>query len=261
MNDAHKPEPIEVTVTFLEMGAPPTHYPHLPMGRQIALLKTRDIPLHFYRYLQDRIGRKWQWVNVLRLSDEELSAKVHAPGRDIRVLYPDGAPAGTAERRMYTSPRAAPPLVPPGPSATASTSGEFVTQLTVTSLAAATSAGDPAPVAPISRSACIRFGFRFQTVTLKPAFKRFAAIGPPMIPSPTNPTRSIAIRHLRCAQRSGSDVAAKGRRIKVHWEILRHLPRTGWRVRDSKDQSGRVRRLHAITRAARPTATSAGAAA
>lgn len=94
MNDAQKPEPIEVTVTFLEMGAPPAHYPHLPMGRQIALLKTRDIPLHFYRYLQDRIGRKWQWVNVLRLSDEELSAKVHAPGRDIRVLYLDGAPAG-----------------------------------------------------------------------------------------------------------------------------------------------------------------------
>jgi GNAT superfamily N-acetyltransferase len=94
MNDAHGPAPIEVTVTFLEMAAPPAHYPALPMGRQIALLKTRDIPLHFYRYLQDRIGRKWQWVNVLRLTDEELSAKIHAPGRDIRVLYLDGAPAG-----------------------------------------------------------------------------------------------------------------------------------------------------------------------
>ena len=85
---------VEVTVTFLEMTAPPSHYPPLPMGKQIALLRTRDIPLHFYRYLQDRIGRKWQWVNALRLSDEELSAKVHAPGRDIRVLYLDGCPAG-----------------------------------------------------------------------------------------------------------------------------------------------------------------------
>lgn len=87
-------QPVEVTVTFLEMASPPVHYPPLPYGRQIALLKTRNIPLHFYRYLQDRIGRRWHWVNILRLSDEELSAKIHAPGRDIRVLYLDGAPAG-----------------------------------------------------------------------------------------------------------------------------------------------------------------------
>ncbi len=90
---------VEVTVTFLEMASPLAHYPPLPYGRQIALLKTRNIPLHFYRYLQDRIGREWQWVNALRLSDEELSAKIHAPGRDIRVLYLDGAPAGFFDLR------------------------------------------------------------------------------------------------------------------------------------------------------------------
>lgn len=88
------PEPIEVTVTFLEMTKPPARYAPLPMGRQIALLKARNIPLHFYRYLMDRVGRKWHWVNALRLSDEELAAGLHAPGRDIRVLYLDGAPAG-----------------------------------------------------------------------------------------------------------------------------------------------------------------------
>ena len=60
----------------------------------VALLKTRNMPLHFYRYLMDRVGRKWHWVNVLRLSDEELAAKIHRPDRDIRVLYLDGAPAG-----------------------------------------------------------------------------------------------------------------------------------------------------------------------
>lgn len=85
---------IPVTVTFLEMAAAPAHYPPLPTGRQIALLRARDIPLHFYRYLTDRVGRKWQWVNVLRLSDEELSATIHREDRDIRVLYLDGTPAG-----------------------------------------------------------------------------------------------------------------------------------------------------------------------
>lgn len=88
------PEIIPVTVTFLEMQAPPANYSHPPMNRQIALLKTRDMPLHFYRYLMDRVGRKWHWVNVLRLDDEELAAGIRKPGRDIRVLYLDGAPAG-----------------------------------------------------------------------------------------------------------------------------------------------------------------------
>ncbi|OQM75853.1 GNAT family N-acetyltransferase [Manganibacter manganicus] len=85
---------IPVTVTFLEMAAPPVHYAPAPMNRQIALLRARDIPLHFYRYLTDRVGRKWQWVNVLRLNDEELSATIHREDRDIRILYLDGTPAG-----------------------------------------------------------------------------------------------------------------------------------------------------------------------
>lgn len=88
------PEPITVTVTFLEMKAPPGSYAHAPVGRQLALLKTRSMPLHYYRYLMDRVGRKWHWVNVLRMSDEELAAAIHHPDRDIRVLYLEGSPAG-----------------------------------------------------------------------------------------------------------------------------------------------------------------------
>jgi len=92
MDDA--PGEIEVTVTFLEMTAPPAHSRPLPMNRQVALLRARAIPLHFYRYLVDRVGRRWHWVNILRMSDEELAASIHAPDRDIRVFYLDGAPAG-----------------------------------------------------------------------------------------------------------------------------------------------------------------------
>ncbi|MBL8582368.1 MAG: GNAT family N-acetyltransferase [Rhizobiaceae bacterium] len=94
MSDIAQPEPITVTVTFLDMERQPAFYPPLPYNRQIALLRTRAIPLHFYRYLLDRVGRKWNWVNALRLDDEELAAAIHAADRDIRVLYVDGAPAG-----------------------------------------------------------------------------------------------------------------------------------------------------------------------
>lgn len=94
-------EDIDVTVTFLEMHVPPAYSPPLPYYRQIALLKTKDIPLHFYRYLIDRVGRKWHWVNVLRLTDEELAAGIHREDRDIRVLYLDGAPAGFFEVKPH----------------------------------------------------------------------------------------------------------------------------------------------------------------
>lgn len=87
-------DPIEVTVTFLEMAQPPARYAAMPLGRSIALMRARGMPLHYYRYLMDRVGRKWHWVNALRLTDEELAAGLHREDRDIRVLYLDGAPAG-----------------------------------------------------------------------------------------------------------------------------------------------------------------------
>lgn len=87
-------EAIEVTVTFLEMQRPPAHLPAMPMNKKLALLRTKHIPLHYFRYLMDRVGRKWHWVNVLRMSDQELGAYLRAPGRDIRVLHLDGAPVG-----------------------------------------------------------------------------------------------------------------------------------------------------------------------
>lgn len=91
---AKEPQPIEVTVTFLEMTARPAHVPPLPLNQPVALLQARDMPLHFYRYLLDRVGRRWKWERSLRLSDDELAAELAAPGRDVRVLYLDGAPAG-----------------------------------------------------------------------------------------------------------------------------------------------------------------------
>lgn len=88
------PDAIPVTVTFLEMQRQPSSYPRMPMNKQVALFRAREMPLHYYRYLMDRVGRKWHWVAMLRLSDEELEAYLRAPGRDIRVMHLDGVPAG-----------------------------------------------------------------------------------------------------------------------------------------------------------------------
>lgn len=87
-------DPIAVTVTFLELRQPPARYTPQPMNRSLALLRAGAIPVHYYRYLMDRVGRKWHWVNILRMPDAELEAYLREPGRDIRVLYLDGSPVG-----------------------------------------------------------------------------------------------------------------------------------------------------------------------
>lgn len=90
-------EPITVTVTHLEMSAPPAYYPPLPLNQNVALLRAHGMPRHFYRYLMDRVGRQWHWVNALRIDDETLDGMLAEPDRNITTLYLDGAPAGFFE--------------------------------------------------------------------------------------------------------------------------------------------------------------------
>jgi GNAT superfamily N-acetyltransferase len=90
-------QPFETTVTHLEMTARPTRSYPMPTNRNLSLLRVRDVPLHYYRYLMDRTGRDWTWVNRLRLDDAELSAIVHSPDVSVHVLYQAGAPGGFFE--------------------------------------------------------------------------------------------------------------------------------------------------------------------
>ena len=97
MAKAPKPRSLTATVTHLEMKRYPRTLKPLPVNLHASLIKCTDIPLHFYRYLQWRVGREWHWVNRLRMSDEELSQIVHAKTTHIYVLSLDGAPAGFFE--------------------------------------------------------------------------------------------------------------------------------------------------------------------
>ncbi len=73
----------------------------------------------------------------------------------------------------------------------------------MTSVLAATSAGDPAPSAPARISGAIASWRRANTVTLCPPFNRFRAIGAPIAPSPITPTCAISslcsLFALRCS--------------------------------------------------------------
>ena len=89
--------PITTRVTRLEMTSAPKASLPVPVNVQTAIIRAKDIPLPFYRFLQQQVGGRWHWHERLRQSDEELKAIVHNPSVNISVLYVNGAPAGFFE--------------------------------------------------------------------------------------------------------------------------------------------------------------------
>lgn len=89
--------PLKAVVTYLEQTERPKLFVPMPVNLQVALMKQADMPLHFYRYLQYRIGLEYHWVARLRLDDAALGKIIHDPATIIHVLYLKGAPAGFFE--------------------------------------------------------------------------------------------------------------------------------------------------------------------
>ena len=88
---------LKVTVTYLEMTAPPTHRPvPMPLSK-VALLEAEKPTVSFYRYLYDTVGEAWLWGDRRELNDTMLKAIIHDPRDTVLVLYRAGVPAGFAE--------------------------------------------------------------------------------------------------------------------------------------------------------------------
>ena len=88
---------LQARATHLEMPAPPAVRVPMPSGPNLAVLKARQMPLAFYRYLYEQVGKASHWEKHRNLDDAALSAIVHAETVEIRVLYVDGSPAGFFE--------------------------------------------------------------------------------------------------------------------------------------------------------------------
>ncbi len=86
-----------VHVTCLEMKAPPRQSLPLPINIHTAVMRVETITLAYYRFLYDQVGRRWHWVDRLRMSNEELTGILADKRTQITVLYVDGAPAGFFE--------------------------------------------------------------------------------------------------------------------------------------------------------------------
>jgi GNAT superfamily N-acetyltransferase len=89
---------LEVVTTYLEMLGVPAHrtiHPHTQ--RKLALLRAEHPPLHFYRYLYERVGEPWLWWERRLMDDDALSRIIHDEAVEIFVMYADGCPAGFVE--------------------------------------------------------------------------------------------------------------------------------------------------------------------
>lgn len=89
---------LSVTVTYLEQRERPALPPiSLPADRKFALMRAEVIPVHFYRYLYDLVGRPYNWVSRTLMKDQALQQIIHHRHVHIYVLYVGGVPAGFAE--------------------------------------------------------------------------------------------------------------------------------------------------------------------
>lgn len=97
-------EKLIVRVTHLEMTARPVLSFPVPSGLRLAIMRSTQMPVHFYRYLYQQVGRQHHWMMRRVQSDAEVAAAIHAETSDIHVLYADGNPAGLLELDLSALP-------------------------------------------------------------------------------------------------------------------------------------------------------------
>lgn len=100
---ARKPKKLKAHVTHLEMTSRPAKSVPVPAKPRLALLESEEMPIHFYRYLYEQIGKAHHWYERRQLDDEELADILHTKDTCIEVLYANGNPAGFFELSRSTN--------------------------------------------------------------------------------------------------------------------------------------------------------------
>ena len=93
----NKAATLTARVTHLEMLGVPAQRAAMPLGFRLAVLRAKDMPPAFYRYLYEQVGKAHHWLLRRDLPDAELAPLIHAQSAEIHVLYVDGSPAGFFE--------------------------------------------------------------------------------------------------------------------------------------------------------------------
>lgn len=95
--DHAAPSRLAVTITHLEMDAPPRLPAPPPPAMKLAVMRLETKGVAFYRYLYNHVGERWLWYERRRWTDEAIATVIGDPGVEVYVLYAAGEPAGFAE--------------------------------------------------------------------------------------------------------------------------------------------------------------------
>lgn len=101
---ARKAKKLTTRVTYLEMAK--RHFPAVPMPTRprLALLRAENIPVSFYRYLYEQVGKPHHWTLRRRMDDKTLNRIINSQTTHIDVLYADGCAAGFFELNVSNLP-------------------------------------------------------------------------------------------------------------------------------------------------------------
>jgi GNAT superfamily N-acetyltransferase len=94
-------------VTHLEMTEHVAARAPMPSSLRLAIMRATGMPVHFYRYIYEQVGRPHHWTLRRDMSDAALSAEINADSTEIHILYADGSPAGFAEMDLKRLPAVA----------------------------------------------------------------------------------------------------------------------------------------------------------
>lgn len=97
-------EKLVARITHLEMSARQAVPVPVPSGIRLAIMRAGNMPVHYYRYLYERVGRKHHWMMRRIQTDAEVAAAIHAETTEIHVLYAEGCPAGFVELDLSALP-------------------------------------------------------------------------------------------------------------------------------------------------------------
>lgn len=97
MADSDKSRLLPTRVTHLEMTEPFVRHVPTPMGIKLALMRATNMPLAFYRFMYEQVGKPHHWGMRRKIANDALSTIIHAETTHIHLLYVDGSPAGFFE--------------------------------------------------------------------------------------------------------------------------------------------------------------------
>ncbi|WP_297322936.1 GNAT family N-acetyltransferase [uncultured Bartonella sp.] len=101
------PDFLDARVTHLEMYERPQNVVPAPLNMRLAIMRAYQMPVHYYRYLYQQIGKAHHWNVRRKMSDPALKQLIQSDDTVIQILYNDGCPAGFAETNLKGMPKTA----------------------------------------------------------------------------------------------------------------------------------------------------------